>query len=163
MISILKPICELTYSRAEMVTEWRQFSENGRKYKIRATVQFDDSCRNGHQTFSITGEIYELRGRWCERAFGRLVEEIETHFPELRHLMKWHLCSTDGPLHYVANTMYFIKNGKLDAARKSAVWANAADSELLSDGLISRLEARLPSMMKDFRAAVESIGFTWMA
>lgn len=33
-------------------------------------------------------------------------DEIREHFPELAPFIKWHLMSTDEPLHYVANTVY---------------------------------------------------------
>ncbi len=37
---------------------------------------------------------------------GCIHDEIAKHFPELFPLIKWHLCSTDGPMHYEANTIY---------------------------------------------------------
>ena len=86
------------------------FTERGQKYRITASVRFDDSCRNGHNTFSITGTIYRhYEGRWVEHSGGCLHEDIGKHFAELAPLIKWHLCSTDGPMHYVANTMYHAK------------------------------------------------------
>ena len=33
------------------------YREDGQQYKITAEVRFDDECKNGHKTFSITGEI----------------------------------------------------------------------------------------------------------
>lgn len=33
-------------------------------------------------------------------------EDIGRVFPEYAHLTKWHLCSSDGPMHYVANTIF---------------------------------------------------------
>ena len=73
--------------------------------KIIAEVRFDDDCGNGHNTFSITGSIYEGKSRepiMC----GCIHDEIREHFPELAPFIKFHLCSTDGPLHYLANTLY---------------------------------------------------------
>ena len=49
----------------------------------------------------------------------------------------------------------------LDAARNAAVWPEATDEELTAPGLKERLEARLPALLVEFRAAVESLGFTW--
>lgn len=72
---------------------------------IKAKVRFDDECGNGHNTFSITGDIY-IPGRRDIEAGGCLHKEIAEHFPELAPFIKWHLCSTDGPLHYIANTVY---------------------------------------------------------
>lgn len=81
----------------------RTYSENGNTYWITVSLRFDDECRNGHETFSITADIQE-NGR--EYMGGCCHDEIALRFPELAHLIKWHLVSTDGPLHYIANTMY---------------------------------------------------------
>lgn len=75
--------------------------------KIIVNVRYDDECGNGHNTFSITADIYE-NGRFS--AGGCMHEEIAKHFPELEPLIKWHLCSSDGPLHYVANTLWHISD-----------------------------------------------------
>lgn len=76
---------------------------------IEATVRHDDQCGNGHNSFGITGEIYERirnTGRYHLDVCGCIHEEIKKHFPELTPLLKWHLSSTDGPMHYIANTVY---------------------------------------------------------
>lgn len=84
----------------------RYYRENGHQYRITAELRFDDERRNGHETFSITADIRE-DGR--EYMGGCCHEEIAKHFPELAHLTQWHLVSTDGPLHYVANSMYHAR------------------------------------------------------
>ena len=66
-------------------------------------LRFDDACGNGHETFSITGTVRQ-GGVW--RAGGCLHDDIARVFPELEPLIKWHLTSTDGPMHYAANTCY---------------------------------------------------------
>jgi len=186
---------------------------------IRATVRFDDECGNGHNSFSITGSTTDGQG-------GCIHDLIAEHFPELQPFIKWHLCSTDGPMHYPGNVLYHagdkdcwglrkgefrqhtsrgkLQNGgiegvpnwklrtpspqeiyasekpapitlewepcemigkgkerELDRARSSAVWPDATDEDLTADGLKERLEARLPGLMLEFRAAIESLGFTW--
>lgn len=202
----------------------KTYSEGGRTYRITARVRFDDECGNGHNTFSITADIDEKRGnQWCEYSGGCCHKEVAKHFPELAGLLKWHLCAWDGPMHYVANTVYHagdkdcyglragesrqIHNGKtglpcwilespdvqrhvdakecppspgeskyvplmrvgegkardLDAARSCAVWPDASDADLTAPGLKERLEARLPALLEEFRAAVESIGMEWSA
>lgn len=266
----------------------------GKGAAIWAHVRFDDSCGNGHNTFAITASV-RVPGQRDTAAGGCLHDEIAEAFPELAPLTKWHLCSTDGPLHYLANTcyhagdkdhngkragepsdfelrMYFKdfplglsqpryykagllkwlkemqderakhfektgnvarvwmdepqhsdfevisihhdkeptkhkpeytfggycrpwaqcpfdseleaievlaamkrgwkieliptawSNGKpreLDHARSSAIWPDATDDELTAPGLKERLIERLPKLLTDFRAAVESLGFTW--
>lgn len=71
---------------------------------IRATVRFDDNCRNGHNTFSVTATIRDRRGR--DIGGGCCHEAVAAAFPELAHLIPWHLVSDDGPMHYLANTVY---------------------------------------------------------
>ncbi len=239
--------------------------------ELRVTARFDDRCKNGHNTFSLTADLYE-NGRLV--AGGCLHDEIAEHFPELRPLIKWHLCNTDGPLHYPANTLYLAgdrdyngrvkgepsqlqyvirfgtspirhkvgkrmaawiqdpdvnledleiievpherdrktftpkytfgsfpaerwhecpfdsqqealewaealkgefdltkeavawsegKERELDAARRSAIWPEATDAELMlpREDLKAKLEERLPKLLGDFRAAIESIGLKW--
>lgn len=248
----------------------------GKGAAIWAHVRFDDECGNGHNTFAITGTVRVPRQKDAA-AFGCLHDDLALAFPELAPFIKWHLCDTTGPMHYIGNTVYaagdrdcwglkagepksfedavrFGKNpithklsksfakflqenrrgldgdfdfevlpiyhkdtsykfgpkytfggyeaakewyqcpfdteaealnflkalqtcepefiriptawgeGKardLDAARRAAVWPDATDEDLTAPGLKERLEARLPSLLLEFRAAMESLGFTW--
>lgn len=142
-----------------------EFHEGGRRYRVRAEVRYDDSCGNGHNTFSITGTVSEFRGRrFYEFSWGQCVDAMK-HIKELRPLLKWHLCSSDGPMHYVANTLYHAKEGKFDYARSSAIWPDASDADLLGyetdQGLKAKLLERLPALMAEFKAAVESLGMVY--
>ena len=246
---------------------------------ITAEVRFDDNCGNGHNSFAITADIREATGvrRWI--AGGCCHDEIAQVFPELAPLIKWHLCSSDGPMHYLQNTIFlagdrdcwghvkgqphsyetviqfgknpikhkfgkaftkFLQDAKphnergafdfevlridhenragdtykfqpkytfggfdakwyqcpfddeqealdfltalqtcdpqfittptawgegkereLDGARRAAIWPEATDEDLTAPGLEDRLKARLPKLLEDFRAAVESLGLKW--
>lgn len=198
----------------------REYTENGQRYKITAKVRYDDDCGNGHNTFSITGNIDRCNnyGRWVDDCSGCIHEEIAKHFPELEPYIKWHLVSSDGPMHYIANTVYHvdehgpthawiyytegidplgiggnkdrllsyikaddakkadgvdgytvkwdektIKVANLDYARSSAVWPDATDDQLKSGkhALTLMLQDRLPTLMEEFKAAVESLGFVY--
>jgi len=152
--------------------------EHGDPCVLIALIRYDDQCGNGHNSFSITGEIYEnqyQRGEptvthengkklWLTSC-GCVHDEIVKRLPDLAPFIKWHLCGSDGPMHYVANTAYHVEQGKLDYARSSAVWPDATDEELVTlqkEGRLSTiLMARLPALMAEFKAAVESLGFTY--
>lgn len=90
------------------VSEGRTISANdwGHAAEIRVEIRFDDEFKNGHQTFAMTASIKNARGF---EGVGMCHDEIAKVFPELAPLIKWHLVSTDGPLHYVENTMYHAK------------------------------------------------------
>ena len=75
---------------------------------IVAKVRFDDECGNRHMSFSVTGSY----GNDNEGGGGCIHEMIEEYFPELKHLIKWHLMDTDGPMHYIGNVTYHA--GDLD-------------------------------------------------
>lgn len=98
-------------------SESRDCPDYGPRHKIRVQIRFDDNCKNGHNSFSVTGDIYRPGARDVD-ACGCLHDEIAKHFPELAHLIKWHLVSTDGPMHYIANATYHASNrdynGKLE-------------------------------------------------
>lgn len=85
------------------VSEKRKWIENGDRMSMNVEIRFDDRCQNGHASFGITANGW----RNGKEAFGGCChDEIERRFPEFSPLIKWHLCSTDGPLHYVKNTIY---------------------------------------------------------
>lgn len=81
----------------------RTYKERGNQYTITVEMRFDDNCNNGHEDFAITADIRE-NGR--EYMGGCCHEEIAKHFPELAHVIKWHLVGVAGPMHYIANTTY---------------------------------------------------------
>lgn len=84
----------------------KMFKEDGKGYRIIANIRYDDNCGNGHNSFSITGEIWRQGNqRDCESC-GCIHDEIAKHFPELKPYLKWHLMSSDGPMYYIANTIY---------------------------------------------------------
>ena len=93
------------WCRQRWVSEQRKVLGWGPGAYIVAELRFDDDCQNGHETFAMTATIQKPRARHCE-ACGCLHEEMARYFPELAPLIKWHLVSTDGPMHYLANTVY---------------------------------------------------------
>lgn len=93
-----------TWGNQTWVSERRRVKGYGRDAVMHVDMRFDDNCRNGHNTFAITAEVRSpTRGF---EAGGCMHDEIAVVFPELAPLILWHLCSTDGPMHYVANTVY---------------------------------------------------------
>ena len=84
------------------------YTDHGTMYKLTATVRYDDECQNGHNSFAITGAQYRKaeNGKWMEDSFGCIHEDIAKRFPDLAPFIKWHGMTSEGPLHYVANTVY---------------------------------------------------------
>lgn len=82
------------------------------KVDIIVNIRHDDGCGNGHNSFSLTGSIYEAGKARTDRNMlggGAIGDTIEKYIPKISHLNKWHLCSTDRPMHYIANTLYHAK------------------------------------------------------
>ena len=146
-------------TKSQELKHVKEYTEGGTKYRITAKVSHDDCCGNGHNSFAITGDIDEWRGnRWREHSGGCIHDDIAKHFPELEPFIKWHLTSTDGPMHYVANTRYHAKDSNIGAARSCAIWPDATLEQLLSE---SALNERLPVLMADFQSDVESLGLVY--
>lgn len=95
-----------TFANQTWVSQSRPIKGYGAGARLTVNMRFDDNCKNGHNSFAITGDIRSSRG---EEAGGCVHDEITEVFPELVHLIRWHLCSTDGPMHYVANTVYHAR------------------------------------------------------
>ena len=81
----------------------KEYLERGKPCSLTVTVHYDDRCRNGHNTLTVTGDL-RVDGRW--ESGGCLHDLIAKHFPELKPAIEYHLVSTDGPMHYFANTTY---------------------------------------------------------
>lgn len=101
-----------TFASQKWVSETRPVKGYGTAGRMNVEVRFDDDCKNGRNTFAITATV---RTKESDRmrdiaAGGCMHEEIAKVFPELAHLIPWHLCSTDGPMHYVGNTTYLAGN-----------------------------------------------------
>ena len=101
-----------TLASQTFTTETRPCPSYGEHAVICAEVRFDDNCRNGHNSFAITADIRDSRYRGArgEIAGGCCHDEIAAAFPELAPLIRWHLTSSDGPMHYIANTVYLAGN-----------------------------------------------------
>lgn len=97
------------------------FREGVTDFLLDVSLRYDDECGNGHNTFAITGTLKEkskTTGRWIEIAGGCLHDDIEKHAPQFAHLIKWHLCSSDGPMHYLANSIYLASDKDCWGKRK---------------------------------------------
>lgn len=110
---------ENTFTAQKFLTAPRPFKgKHAQKDEmIRAEVRFADNCRNGHNTFSITGETF-VPGRRDIESGGCIHEFIAAGFPELAPLIQWHLTSSDGPMHYIANTIYHASDRDHRGLRK---------------------------------------------
>jgi hypothetical protein len=128
----------------------REYTSGGSKFRMSVKIRFDDDCRNGHNTFSITCDIDEARGgKWREFGGGAAHEEIARVFPELAPLIKWHLCSTDGPMHYVANAVYLAGDRDHNGKRAGEPWA-FEDAVSFGDNPIKhRLKAKFAKFLKE--------------
>lgn len=130
----------------------KKIQYGGKVATMTVELRFDDECENGHDSFAITGKIKV--GRRFE-TWGCIHDEIREHFPELAHLIKWHLTSTDGPMYYIANTVYWAEQGNLEYARSSAVWPEGTLELLASKVALSN---RLPQLLEDFNEAMKEQG-----
>lgn len=141
---------------------------------LTAHVRYDDSCGNGHNSFAITGDVVTpaSKRRNGIEAGGMLHEEIERVFPELAPYLKWHLTGSDGPMHYVANTLWHLgyqnaKEPNLEYARSTAVWPDMPETFLASSGKYESadiedvLVRRQDALLAEFKIAEESLGFTY--
>lgn len=104
------------FANQRWTSEARPVKGYGSGARLTVEMRFDDQCRNGQNDFAITGDIKGPRGQ--EIAGGCLHEDIAAVFPELAHLIRWHLTGTAGPMHYLANTLYLAGDRDCHGRRK---------------------------------------------
>lgn len=110
------------FEHQDWISESRPVKGWGPSRVMRVELRFDDNCHNGHNTFGITAHIYHpgcRSGNWD--ACGCMHDEITEYFPELAHLIQWHGTTTEGPLHYIANTLYLAGDRDCHGKRKGDV------------------------------------------
>lgn len=82
---------------------------------IFVNVRLNDECKNGHQDFAITADIYKAGKPKTDRyhiSGGCCHEEIIEAFPEFKIFVNLHLCDYKGiPMHAVANGYYHMREG----------------------------------------------------
>jgi calcineurin-like phosphoesterase family protein len=82
---------------------------------ITINIRLNDECKNGHQDFAITGDIYEKEKPRTDRYFisgGCIHEEILKARPDLKIFVSLHLCDYKGiPMYAAANGFYHLRNG----------------------------------------------------
>lgn len=89
--------------------KFRATKQISKDKKITVNIRLNDECKNGHQDFSITGEVTE-RGRF--EMGGCIHEEIEKHFPKFKIFINLHLADYEGiPVYAVENGFYHLRNG----------------------------------------------------
>jgi len=85
------------------------------KEHIFVKIRLDDECKNGHQDFSITGDIYEAGKPKIDRYFisgGCIHHDILKHFPEFDIFIRLHLADYEGiPMYAVENGFYHLREG----------------------------------------------------
>lgn len=81
---------------------------NGQNVDLIINIRYDDECNNGHNSFSITGSLYVAgkRSDYNLICCGCIHDIIEQLAPAYKKYIKWHLCSSKGPLYYLENTLY---------------------------------------------------------
>lgn len=112
----------LMHKEPSKLTKAQSFTKTVRidaTHKLVVEIRYDDQCGNGHNTFSVTGTVYRKSGtRWIFDQGGCIHDVIAEHCPELKPYLKWHLCSSDGPMHYLANTLYHASDRDHNGLRK---------------------------------------------
>lgn len=101
------------WAKQEWTSERRTAVVDGQKVVAVVAVRLSGECRNGRSSFALTCHGWYDHYKARDWDFGGCCHDIaEAVFPELAHLIKWHLCDTRGPMHYVENTTYLA--GDLD-------------------------------------------------
>lgn len=150
---------QLTKHQVKTVTKVYKEPYAKRAGKAVINLRYDDRCGNGHNTFSITVDIISSNGR--KIGGGCQHDLIAQKWPSLAPLLKFHLVSSDGPIHYIANSKFWAECGNLTNFRSAAIWQDADLDDMNDPNLEQVLNDRLPKIMVDFQEAMIKLGFTY--
>lgn len=148
-------------------TPWRATGENQR---MRVHYGMQNACLEPY--FSITGEISKrktAKSAWTTYIVGCLHREINQFFPELKALVRWHLCSAkSGPMHYYENSLFWLKERNMASFKVTCVMgATPEDFVCLIDydmlnPVVARawLEKRFPIVIQAFNLDMAAYNIT---
>ncbi len=79
-------------------------------HEMEIEIRCNDECKNGHDTFSITGSIWYKGDRRNDPSYcGCIHDEILKQRPDLQPLVELHLSDGDGvPMYAVENGWYHL-------------------------------------------------------
>ncbi len=127
----------------------RQWMEGRDRVTMQVEIQHDDNCKNGRPSFAVTASGWR-NGR---QDFGGCCHElIAEKFPELAPLIQWHLCATDGPMHYIANTVYHAGDRDHNGKRKGEPWAWDEAVQFGDNPIKHELDRKFAAFLKDHAA-----------
>lgn len=94
------------------IKQVKKFTRVIGKETLKLEISYDDECGNGHNSFHMTGDLWETapNGRKVHIAGGCVHDEIKRFFPEYAKYIKWHFMNSDGPMHYPGNATYHAGN-----------------------------------------------------
>lgn len=92
------------------------------KEKTVIKIRLNDECKNGHEDFSLTADIYEDTPRgWRAVGEGCCHEHILNLKPELAPFAALHLADCDGvPMHAIANAWYWFQGAFPEAEDRTS-------------------------------------------
>lgn len=122
--------------------------------KIVMNARLSDPCKNGHNDFAFTADVYEQAGtnHWVWVSGGCCHEKIKKYFPEVAKFLPLHLADEQGrPMYYVENGTYILKT---EGIKKGAEYLNI-DEETANKvwGKIKGFDKK----DKDFKKKVEEV------
>ena len=91
---------------------------------LQVRVEYDDQLNNGHNTFSIVVTSHGKTDAMFDSSAGYNRETsaiLIAHFPELHKYLKWHLVSSEGSMHYLANTIWQAGDVDCNGRRKGEI------------------------------------------
>lgn len=105
--------------------------EGGKCYSFAYYIGLNDNCKNGHLTFSFTGEIKvkKRNGRFYTYISGAIADVIAYFKPELEKFNRLHGFNHLGQPMYIDNIRYHINEGKTD--REISEMYNISDMEVI--------------------------------
>lgn len=137
-------------------------------------ISLDDTCRNGHEDFSLTADIYGKRGdgQWQDVGGGCCHDHILALRPDLKPFADLHLSDVAGvPMHAFANAFYWFAgfNGGLGqeyhggsgSCGKSAEDCRRIFSEHIRAGAleVDGIVSDCPRTEQELQAVLEDMGF----
>ena len=142
------------------------FFENGKEYIFTAFFTLQDLGQGAY--FSVTGELRKKGYDDCESC-GMMHEEVKHYFPHMEKYLKWHLVNwNSGPMHYIANSLYWAGFTKWTAANwdnfNSTCVFGSVDSDfsynvesMTKDEVVTWLNNRYAKLMDAFYSDMEEL------